>query len=222
MLIHLKSNGRFTVEKVAIISIIYNELSWADTERCIDKCDCPKFFVDRHGVGSLAKAINAGFRQWGPGFEFIWFVTNVTFSQTCLKHLVRQMEMDSWAGLTPCFESDHLFCRPNPQKAGSWEAPFIEFTAPIVRASVFRDYPLDENMPYWGHDLDWGHRIRQGGYKLGCFYGEQLGHSYIRNTDGDKWTKARCAKRKATDHSPRAALIKKYGPDWRKVLKWPS
>lgn len=209
-------------EKAAIISVIYEEPEWEETEKCIGKCDVPTFFVNRHGVGSLAKALNSGFRQWGQGFEFIWFITNVTFTDTCLARLLAVMEESGYAGMTPCFESDHLFCRPKPEMGNQFApVPFVEFTAPMVRADVFKKFFLDENMPYWGHDLDWGHRVRQAGHQVGVFYGEELGHVYIRNNHGGHHiTEKRARRRQATNGSTRRALVEKYGPEWRKTLCW--
>jgi len=210
------------MDTVAIVSIIYKEPEWDATERCLDRCGFPKFFVDRKGTGSLAKALNAGFLQWGQGFQYIWFVTNVTFSHTCLISLVEAMEMNpEFAGITPAFWSDHLFTRPAPGKTGVASVPFIEFTAPIVRTSVFRDFPLDERMPYWGHDLDWGYRVRSSGHRVGVLYDETLGHEYIRNNKNECLiTTIRKGKRQQTNESTRKALFEKYGPDWRKVLAW--
>ena len=210
------------MEKVAIVSIIYKEPEWAETERCLDKCNVPIFFVDRHGVGSLAKAINSGLRQWGKGFEYIWFVTNVTFKETCLSSLLKAIEEYGLAGLTPCFSSDHSFCQPMAGITGvNPNVPFIEFTAPIIRTKVLEDYPLDENMPYWGHDLDWGYRVRAAGWKIGVLYDEELGHVYIRNSGlTHHITVRRMEKRKATNAKTRAALVGKYGGQWRKKLQW--
>ena len=210
------------MEKIAIVSIIYKEPEWAETERCLDKCNVPLFFVDRHGVGSLAKAINSGLRQWGQGFEFIWFVTNVTFAETCLGFLLQGIEEYGLAGITPCFSSDHVFCRPMPGTHGvNPEIPFLEFTAPLVRTKVLASYPLDEDMPYWGHDLDWGYRVRAAGWKLGVHYDAEIGHVYIRNAENDHHiTHKRLQKRRATNASTRAALVAKYGGQWRKKLQY--
>ena len=214
-----------TPEKVAVVAVIYEEPEWADTERCLDKLNCPKFFVDRKGVGSLAKALNSGFRQWIQGkngelhFEYVWFVTNVLFNETCLDTLVRVMDSSLFAGITPAFMSDNYACRPGPGRTGLTKCPYIEFTAPIVRADVFEKFPLDEDMPYWGHDLDWGHRVRKEGHALGVFYGEELGHTYIRNTRlTHRVTRRRLMNRRATNGETRVALIKKYGHDWKQVL----
>ena len=208
------------MDPVAIISIIYKEPEWAQTERCLDLCDCPKFYVDRGGVGSLAKAINSGFKAWASGFEYIWFVTNVTFSPECLPALLREARDGGYAGITPAFNSDHLFCRPDPEKTVT-EVPFIEFTAPLVRAQVFREIPLDEAMPYWGHDLDWGCRVRQAGEQLAVLHTQQLGHVYIRNNlTLNRYTLQRRAARRATNGSTRQALRHKYGENWKEVLGW--
>jgi len=208
------------MDKCNVISIIYKELEWCETERCLDQCCYPVHFVDRRGVGSLAKAINSGFKAWANGAEYVWFVTNVTFDPECLQKLIEQMDCNpKLAAITPAFASDHAFCRPIGGCAETREVPFIEFTAPIVRASVFRDFPLDENMPYWGHDLDWGYRVRKAGWKLGVYFGATLGHTYIRDTNNDqRITARRYELRRKTNQGTRQALIAKYGAIWRKVV----
>jgi GT2 family glycosyltransferase len=208
-------------DKCAVISVIYRELEWADTERCLET-GCPPhpvFFVDRRGVGSLSKALNAGFKQWANGAEYIWFVTNVLFDNNCLHKLIEQMDKTGFAAISPAFNSDYVFCKPEKGCTETKEVPFIEFTAPIIRADVFREIQLDEDMPYWGHDIDWGYRVRQKGYSIGVYHGAQLGHSYIRNTqNNNRFTERRKELRYKTNSSTKQALVKKYGGQWRKVL----
>lgn len=208
------------MEKAAIISIIYNEPEWCQTERCLDRCGFPKFFVNRRGVGSLSKAINSGFTHWSQGFEYVWFVTDVTFSPTCLSYLIKAMDSNpQFAGITPAFHGEHLFTCPDLRKRGVASTPFIEFVAPIVRCSVFKQFPLDQRMPYWGFDLDWGYRVRKAGYKVGVLYDETVGHDYIKSSlEENPITTIRKAKRVESFHSTRKALFNTYGPDWRRIL----
>jgi len=207
-------------DKCNVVSVIYKELEWADTERCLDSCCYPVHFVDRRGVGSLAKALNGGFKAWANGAEYVWFVTNVLFSPECLQKLIEQMDNNPlMAAITPAFASDHVFCRPIDGCVETKSVNFIEFTAPIVRASVFREHLLDEDMPYWGHDLDWGYRVRKHGWQLGVYHGEQLGHIYIRNTQNNQRVTARRYElRRKTNGETRKALIRKYGHNWKQVL----
>ncbi len=211
------------MDKCAVVSIIYREIDWASTEKCLlDYCSpYPVFYVDRRGVGSLAKALNAGFKQWANGAKYIWFVTNVLFSPDCLCNLIDEMDKTGYAAITPAFQSDHLFCRPVKDCKETKEVPFVEFTAPIVRADVFREFPLDEEMPYWGHDLDWGYRVRAAGHKIGVYHGEQLKHIYIRNNaNNNRITQRRYELRGKTNAGTKYALTRKYGPSWKKILQW--
>lgn len=209
-------------DKCSVISVIYRELEWCETERCLlNYCKpYPVFFVDRRGVGSLSKALNSGFKAWANGSEYVWFVTNVLFSKTCLKNLIEQMDANhTLAAITPAFSSDHVFCRPIDGCVETRDVPFVEFTAPIVRTSVFKDFPLDEDMPYWGHDIDWGYRVRKAGYSLGVYHGEQLGHTYIRNTQNNqRITARRYELRRKTNLNTRQAMIAKYGASWKRAL----
>ena len=205
--------------RVIVIAVVYEEPDWYKTRNCLEALDCPVFYVGRRGVGSLAHALNVGFLKYTlPTTEYVWFVTNVTWTEGLLKKLVREMDVGGWAAVHPCFESDHIHARP----AGVDETrgvPFIEFTAPIVRVDVFKKFLLYERMPYWGHDLDWGWRVTQAGYKIGVYHGQQLGHTYIRhNRHNHPITIERARLRRATDPSTRVALRQKYGLGWRKLI----
>jgi GT2 family glycosyltransferase len=202
------------MSEVCIISVIYEEPEWEETERLVLNAGAPVFFVDREGVGSLAKAINAGFSAFGKDYKYCWFVTNITFGPTCFPNLIKEMK-NGWAALTPAFKSDHKLCRPGE---GVRTVPFVEFTAPIVRSDVLLNFPLDEQMPYWGHDFDWGYRVRQAGHKLGCLATEIIDHVYIRNSKDHPVTKARLRQRKRYNMSTGLALKRKYGKDYKKVL----
>lgn len=124
------------------------------------------------------------------------------------------------AAITPCFDnSDHLFQRPDGTAIVKTGIPYLEFTSPIVKTELLIEYPLDEKMPYWGHDLDWGHRIREAGYTLGVHHGVEIKHVYIRDQiDCDIITKERWKLRKQADQPTKAALIAKYGINWRSKL----
>ena len=207
-----------------IIAVKYTEPDWIETKDLIEQCDCPVIYVDRDGVGPLASAYNRGFKRLERyGFEsvdYVWFVSNVTFHPAILKTLIKRLDKrKDFAAVHPCFDnSDHLFCRPDGTRKLK-EAPFVEFTAPLVRRSIFESIQLDENMPYWGHDLDWGYRVRQMGYKIGVDHRSQIYHTYNRDLDvTHPDTLKRKANRAKTDNSTARNLIKKYGHDWRKVL----
>jgi len=90
----------------------------------------------------------------------------------------------------------------------------------MVRSNVFYDYPLDEKMPYWGHDLDWGYRVRKAKHKLGCLCDEIIGHTYIRHFENHPITKKRKSLRNKTNADTTKALIEKHGKNWRRKLKW--
>lgn len=219
--------------KVAILSVVYREHEWSETKRCIELImDVPVFFIERNpiGTGSLSECINRGFNQIISNNcpEYIWVISNVTFSPTLVYELTEYMDAyPDLAAIHPCFHSDHVHMQQTTNEHGSNDfmvhVPFVEFTAPMVRTSIFKNFPLDENMPYWGQDLDWGYRVKQAGHKIGVFHGEQLGHTYIRfkKDQQNKYTKARRKMRIQTDESTRKALFAKYGEAW-KDLRWPK
>ena len=219
--------------RILIVSVIYLEPEWKATRDCIainqNVCEMlghtvNLIEVDRKGWGSLSEAMNRGAKEGeAERYDYIWFVTNVTFNQDALANMLVYAENSSFVAIHPAFNSDHAHLRPIPGGSFTLEVPFIEFTAPLVRADVFAAFPLDERMPYWGMDLDWSYRVMQAGNKLGCCHEVVLGHEYIRNNVKAKRhpiTQKRWNARKRTDDGTRRRLIKLYGKDWKKVLKY--
>jgi len=100
--------------------------------------------------------------------------------------------------------------------------PFTEFTAPIVRAEIFAKYPLDDTLPYWGHDLDWGYRLWKDGHKIGVLQAdhELIRHTYIRNSSrrGGDITSQRYGLRLATNASTKHRLRQKYGHNYQDLI----
>lgn len=205
-----------------IVSIIYKEPEWIQTKRCIQRLNLPTVYVDRNGVGSMAKAYNRGFNkliELYPDLKYVWFISNVRFNPYALKQL--EESMSGFDCIHPSFNSDHVYAQP-AFHTGVKEVPFVEFTAPLVRVSTFKKFPLDELMPYWGHDLDWGYRVRQAGGKVGVHHGVVIQHEYIRFKVRSKphpITKERLRLRKSTDGLTRKRLTELYGENWGKVLE---
>lgn len=206
---------------IGIIAIIYKEPEWAETKRFIKRLNLPIVYVDRDGVGSMAKAYNRGFDYITKehDLDFVWMLSNVVPYPDTLDKLASSM--DGYDALSPSFQSDHAHTRPQFFD-GVKEAPFIEFTAPLVRVETFKKFPLDEQMPYWGHDLDWGYRVRQAGGKVGVHFGTQVRHEYIRFKVRRKplpVTKERQRRRKETNQATRDRLTELYGENWARVLE---
>lgn len=194
-----------------------------DTIQNISQLDrIPTFFVDRKGVGSLAEAFNRGYAQHClRQFEFVWFLTNIRFSPDVLLEMeaafLREPEL---AAVTPSFSSDHAHIRPDDKKNFS-RVPFVEFTCPLVRSSVFAEFPLDERMPYSGHDLDWGYRVHQAGWIIGVLPDVVIGHTYIRHSKSTHpATRKRKALRDAAEEPTKQVLAEKYGPTWFDLLRF--
>lgn len=204
--------------KTVIISVVYLEQYWQQTKKDIEACNVPVVYVDRRGAGSLAEAINRGFREAciHYDFEYVWFVTNIYFGPSAIPQLEEALDNSDFAAVHPSFDSDHRHLM-KCARVDRAEVPFIEFTAACVRREIFERFPLDENMPYWGHDLDWGMRVRESGLKIGVDYNITVEHTYIRNTrKPERITQQRATNRRNTDEQTRKALVAKYGADWRK------
>jgi hypothetical protein len=207
---------------VGVVSVIYTEPYWKATKQSVEKLNLPTVYVDREGVGSLSKAFNRGFNrlmELNPDLKYVWMLSNVTFKSTVLPTLVKEMDR-GWDGIHPSFYSDHPHTRPGAG-TGTVECSFFEFTAPIVRAATFTNIPLDENMPYWGQDFDWGYQVRQNGGKIGINFDTFVKHEYIRFAvkKSPHWaTKERQRRRKETNDSTKNALVAKYGEKWPWLL----
>lgn len=207
--------------QLGIVAIEYLEPEYAAIRRAIDAINAPAVYVDRKGTGSMAKAYNDGFRRlmaMSAGTTHVWFLSNASFPPGTAAKLFSEMNSTGFAAIHASFDSGHPFTRSLGIKE-TRRCPFVEFTAPMVLASVFKEFPLDEDMPYWGHDIDWGHRARQAGHNLGIYHGIKLGHTYIQeNKKRHPVTAKRAALRRNTDHATRKALLAKYGPDWKKKV----
>lgn len=207
----------------AILSVIYYEPEWLETCKCLSAVNHPTFFVDRNGTGSLAGAINNGFKRHCLGlFDYVWIITNVIFRPDTLDKLLTEMHNNpSYCAITPVFESDHPHTRPVSGNLDTVSVPFMEFTAPLVRGPVFAANMLDESMPYSGHDLDWGYRMRQKGYKLGAARSAKVDHVYIRHSASKHpATVARLRLRNVQEDLTKQTLARKYGPDWFNKLRF--
>lgn len=210
--------------KTVIVSIIYEEPEWKRTDRAIRQCGAPVVRVDRKGVGSLAHAYNTGFKAAKQfyKFDYIWFVSNPIFQPGILIDLEEAMDTTKFAAIHPFFNSDHKHMRSD----GTGKirpVPFIEFTAPIVRRTIFEKFKLDEKMPYWGHDLDWGYRVNQAGHKIAVHNGVGVRHEYIRHSAKRKQhpiTKERHERRIATNAETLTRIQELYGRGntWRQKL----
>lgn len=202
--------------KLIILSIVYEEPEWQDTKKCIEDTKLPVHYVRRKpaGYGSLTEAINRGVREI-ESYDYVWIVTNVIFEPELPKRLLRSIT--GYSGIHPAFHSDHKHQVPD----GSGEvkdAPFIEFTAPLIRLDALNEFPLDEMMPYWGQDLDFSYRVWKAGGKLGVDHGATIGHTYIRNKKLLPITSKRLMARKMTNLQTQNQLRRKYGNEWRSVV----
>jgi hypothetical protein len=202
------------MNKLAIIALEYLESDYVQTKKCLDKCPHVVIKADRKGYLGIAKAFNEAFKRVPPSIQYVWFVTNITFNRQDIDSLIAAMDLTGYAAITPCLDSDHPHIRPGGK--GIQEAKFVEFTCPIVRADVFRQFQLDERMPYDIHDLDWSFRVKSNGHKLGVHYGVEVGHTYLRNSKSvEAITEKRKTLRRLALTRTHEYAAKKYGKDWR-------
>lgn len=209
------------MSKTLIISLVYHEPEWQETRRLLEGCGYPVVYIDRQGVGSMAKAYNDAFKQHAAGYEFVWFVSNITFDPKIIRTLEHAMKVTNYAAISPAFKSDHEHMRQDKSTSQVKEVHFVEFTCPIVRTEIFRVLMLDEEMPYVGHDMAWGADVRERGYKIGVHHGVTVNHTYIRHNKGrHPATIQRLKNRRAADDRTVARLTEKYGPDYKEKIRY--
>lgn len=208
-----------------IILMKYDEPEWKETFECAYKTGCPILIADRAGVGSMSEAYNRTFRDNYPlikQYKYVWFVSNIIFSiddYNAMKRVLKNHPDVSC--IHPCFDSDHKHLQPQEGNSDISEVPYVEFTAPMMPTWLFSDFPLDEDMPFVGNDLDWSFRVKKAKYRLFVHYGVTVEHTYIRkNVQGHDVTDIRRKIRKSWQAHTEDALIGKYGVNWRKVLKY--
>lgn len=209
---------------VTVLVMQYLEPSWTElTLECLagQTYPCSTMVVSRVGIGGLSSAFNAAMSRVTT--EYVWHVTNVEFPDNTVERLVETMRhLTNAAAVHPVFDSDHPHLQPSDRRTIR-PVPFVEWTAPFVRVSAWDCIgPLDDDLPYWGMDLDWSARARQAGYTLHAVQEAPINHTYLRHTS-DTWAVSveRKYRRALFDASTEARLVMKYGPNWLSEL-WPT
>ena len=203
---------------LCIIAIKYEEPEYQQTVDCIKSAGYPFIFIDRKpsGIGSLAEAINRGVnfgKEQGKDFRYFWIITNITFTPDVPAKLLQTIKEHKAAAVHPQFASDHKHIR---EGQGVKSVPFVEFTAAMIDIEQWQ--PLDEKMPYWGHDLDHGYRVNQAGGTILVDHTVTIDHVYIRNAKRHPITMKRLEMRRATDRLTSERLKEKYGAKWREIM----
>jgi hypothetical protein len=211
------------MNRITIVAIVYREPEYEDTRRCIEATGLPVVWVERDpiGVGSLAEAVNRGVRM-APLSDFLFIVTNVTFSKDLPVAVAEEFNgCPTIAAIAPCFDSDHKHSQQQKHACPIQVVPFVEFTAVMVRDHVMRDFPLDEDLEYVGHDMDWGVRMRRAAWMLAVDHREKLGHTYIRHKkERNAYTEKRKMLRKAALPQTISKLKEKYGMNYKDIIQY--
>lgn len=205
--------------KLLIVLLEYLEPEFTQTLKCVEDTGLPYELVSRDGVGNMSRAYNSILMDASWQADYLWFVSNVTFDKEMPFKLAETLEKTGWAGVHPAMStSDHKF----QWKMGDvpCETPFIEWTAPMVRADLFSHEPLDEMLPYYYMDLDWCYRMRQQGYKVGVDHRVEVSHVYLRNKKEHPIGQIRKQLRNYWTPISQKHMIEKYGKDWQSKL-WP-
>lgn len=193
----------------------YDEGTCSSVTKDFDKKDI--IYVDRQGVGSMAKAFNEALRKL-PSCDYVWWITNVEFERGVKDKLIDVLnKCEKACAVHPKFNSDHPHIR-----FGSGKVPFIEFTAPMFKLEYLLDVgEADEDMPYWGFDLDWSYRANSKGYDMHVCNDAKVDHTYNRHMlHTHPVTQARALLREYYDDETVIALINKYGEGWKTVLQY--
>lgn len=211
--------------KVAAIVLGYKEPGW--TKRTVD-CALqagfgPVFTIARKdGIGPMSPVFNSGMELMIElGVEWIWHLTNVVFPPEMIGALLEHAG-DDVAAIHPAFCSDHPHMRAHNEDGAC--VPFVEWTAPLVSVRAWQEVgPLDEEMGYWGFDLDWSHRAIVRGFQPKVCTTYSLDHTYLSAKDPSEHpiTTQRRGERARYDVDVEARLKRKWGEDWLAKL-WPT
>lgn len=193
--------------KIQIVAVQYLEPEYKQTLKSLSQLDIPIIYVDRKGVGSLAEAYNRGFQKVQA--EYTWFISNIVFDPSVPDKLLKSIE--GYAGVHPTFNSHHKFIR---QGKGIQEAPFLEFTAPLIKSEIFKEIGLIEEMPYWGHDIAFGLECTKRNYKVAVDHNTKIDHVYIWDSRRNPITEKRKKLRLSTDKQTFDYLDQHYN-GWR-------
>jgi len=209
-------------DDLTCIVLEYKEPGWTEkTMKCLGKSRVPSeniIFADREGVGSISKAFNRAIGNVKT--KFSWFLTNVTFAPDMPESLINAMETTQAIAVHPAFDSDHNHIRA---AKGVEYVPFIEWTAPAFDMRYFHEIgPCDEELPYWGMDLDWSYRANQIYETPLAVDGRfRLQHTYLRHSAPHPISVIRRNLRALYDRDTQDRLTKKYGKQWQSKI-WPE
>ena len=224
------------IDSILPIVLIYEEKGWTEkTVQCLINAGFQEeqiVYANRDGVGNMSRAFNSAVGKsfslfqdkiddlnFILGKKFIWFLTNVEFPPEMPLSLLSAFDSET-AIVHPAFDSEH----PHLTQAFGVvpDVPFIEWTAPMVRTSVFQELGgLDERLPYWGMDLHFSHQCRERGYCLKVDGRYRLKHNYLRVHSPEKISQIRKELRYLYDKPTEERLIEIYGEDYLSVI-WPT
>lgn len=209
---------------IAIIALEYLEPEYIKTVNSIKECGLPVFYAKRDGVGNMSRAFNDAFKKYveNAGFEFVWFITNITFEKDVPGILAGALESDrALAAVHPVMDnSDHQHLW-NGHTGIARTVPFIEFTAPMFRSSYFSKFMLDENLWYYYMDLEICYRMRQSGFGVAVHDKAEIGHVYLRHSKSHHQISAiRKQLREYISPLNKAYLTSKYREQWPQLFGW--
>jgi hypothetical protein len=216
--------------RIIPIVLYYEEPGYFDsTMKCLTASGLNRdtIIVTREGVGSMSKAFNEGVLKAGGEFsssDYLLWITNVSFDPKLPFQMLSQMQADNKiAAIHATHKSDHIHLQSKAYK----EIPFIELTMAMFSGVALNDVGgMDEQMPYWGMDLDWSYRARQKQYKLAVSGTPEVTHTYLRHSTRNNPRMVhpisilRERLRALRDAQTLQALTKKYGTNWKQKL-WP-
>jgi hypothetical protein len=168
----------------------------------------------------MSRAFNEVFERMPFNVEYVWFLTNVTFSPDVPEKLMQVLDSDrNIAAVHPAMAtSDHRHLWPGETR----DVPFIEFAAPMFRAADFARFMLDENTPYYYMDLIISHQLKQEGKRLVCVGDAEVQHTYLRN-ERKQHPITNIRKQLRDYHTPisKRYMEQTFGADWQTKL-WPK
>ena len=211
---------------IMIFPMRYLEKDYQQTRECLHALETHGRirYAERDGIGSMTRAWNTVIESMNEdlgyvdGIKYYWFPTNIIFDPSVPDRLAGSLDVSGGYAICPEYLSDHQHLRPDGSSEVR-EVPFIEFTAPMIRADVFSSFRLDEEYWYYWWDLIFSRELRRHGMKMYCDHAVKVEHVYLRNNQKkERVSQLREQVRNWRNSIEIPTLETKFGPEWKKEL----
>jgi GT2 family glycosyltransferase len=170
--------------------------------------------VHRQPNLGFTKGWNAAVKHFYNRFEAFWLMnSDIVISRKSVDRICQLAEREDVHFITPSFNCWMKHCR-NQNSGGLRNVKVIEYTAPMIKKSVFEKIGFfDESFSLgWGVEFDFCYRAASAGFIIHVDDGSNffhIGHKSIIKTGKDQQYYARAAQ------EWKISMQRKYGSQWQ-------